>query len=322
MQNPSLTKGLEWDGKVVPRKGNVGALRRAMVGQGQFRRDILLELEGEDRSLARIQCRTESPEEATIVILLERFVIWDYLTSTWVGGRLIDLVHRVLRKLGTPVPGLVIPWLWITFEVPTSLAVVAMTPMLVAMPMTLAAMAAAHKYYAKPSMTISSLLVAVFLCHYPLSSYSTETVPIQEICSKHTDPSFCFNVLAPKAGLDLATLEEYTIMLAKSNAFDTITSVNSLIGNTSDPQLKQHYVSCSMDYNLVLEKLADASEALSSEDYNGVSSNANGVISDITFCDSNPPGLDDPSSLPKYNKDLEGIGLIIVIIANFLAHNY
>ncbi|KAF7815407.1 pectinesterase inhibitor-like [Senna tora] len=149
-----------------------------------------------------------------------------------------------------------------------------------------------RKCYAKPSMTISSLLVAVFLCLYPLSSHSSKTVPIQEICSKHTDPSFCTSILNPKAGSDLEALERYTIFLAYTNGFDTKTLLNDLTKTTTDPQLKQRYVSCSEDYN------------------------------DAKDCDSKPPGSADPSSLPKKNKDLEDIGLIVVIIADFLTQNY
>ncbi|KAF7815405.1 F-box protein [Senna tora] len=74
-------------------------------------------------------------------------------------------------------------------------------------------------------------------------------------------------------------------------------------------QLPLSTPSCYVDYNDVLLRLDDASKALSSGDYNGVNSAANGVINDVKDCDSKPPGSADPSSLPKNNKDLEDIGI-------------
>lgn len=172
----------------------------------------------------------------------------------------------------------------------------------------------------KLSMAILSSLPLLFLLCLPLFSVAVKTVTIQEICAKHTNPSFCTNFLNPKAGSDLATLGQYTIHDAVVKALDTLTLIHSLISSTKDPALKQRYIACSSDYNDVLLVVENASKELSSGDYNGLIAATNAVDKGIQDCDSKPPGS-DPSEVPKDNKDMEDVNLILVIIVGFLTQN-
>ncbi|XP_028792300.1 pectinesterase inhibitor-like [Neltuma alba] len=186
---------------------------------------------------------------------------------------------------------------------------------------TLSSIIKLHSSSSFPMAVIIALLfLLTFLC-LPLPSYSTRTVPVQEICSKHTNPAFCTETLNPKSGSDLQTLGHYATMdVAHLHAFQTITDLHSLIANTTDPQMRQRYITCAIAYDDVLTRLQDASKALDSGDYSGMNSGANYVIVDAQECDSKPPSA-DPSSIPKNNKNLEDTALIIVIITGLLSQN-
>ncbi|KAI4299878.1 hypothetical protein L6164_033299 [Bauhinia variegata] len=150
-----------------------------------------------------------------------------------------------------------------------------------------------------------------------------KTAKVDEICSRHRNPSFCAATLNSMTGgaieVDLGSVEQNVILLAHTNAFDTLTLIHSLISNTTDQQLRQHYVTCSGNYNDALFDLNQAKTALVSGDYNGVNTAAAAVKKDAEVCDSKPPA--DPSPLPKKSKDLEDFSIILVIVSNFLAQN-
>ena len=179
----------------------------------------------------------------------------------------------------------------------------------------------AHSFV-KPSF-IPSLLLALFLS-LALSSCSARTVQVSDICSKHSNPSNCANILNSVPGVaegaDLNSLSQYIINFAHVYAFDTITLIHDLTGNTTDTQLKQRYQSCSMDYNDVLLCLSQAQQSCNSEDYNGMKSNGETVMKDVQDCDWKP-GYDQ-SALPNNNKYLEDVTMIIMILADFLAGKY
>ncbi|KAI9080629.1 hypothetical protein K1719_037386 [Acacia pycnantha] len=152
------------------------------------------------------------------------------------------------------------------------------------------------------AMIITLLSLLTFLCLPLISSYSTKAVSVQEICSKHTNPTFCTETLNPKSGSDLETLGHYATMdVAHLPASQTITDLHALIANTTnDPQMRQRYRTCAIKYDDVITRLEDASRALSSGDYSGMASGANDVIVDVQDCDLRPP-ITDQSSIPKDN---------------------
>ncbi|XP_054821844.1 uncharacterized protein LOC129320419 [Prosopis cineraria] len=173
----------------------------------------------------------------------------------------------------------------------------------------------------KPLTMIFIVLFLLIFLSLPLSSYSAKTVPVHEICAKHTNPTFCTEALKPKSGSGLQTLSHYATMdVAHLHAFQTITDLHDLIANTTDTQMRQHYTTCAIAYDDVLSRLQDTSRALNSADYNRMTSGANDVIKYVKECDSKPPST-DPSSVPKSNKDLEDTALIIVIKAGLLSQN-
>ncbi|KAI4299877.1 hypothetical protein L6164_033298 [Bauhinia variegata] len=175
---------------------------------------------------------------------------------------------------------------------------------------------------ASSSFVISSL-VLLSLFSFPLSSLSMKTAKVDEICSRHRNPSFCAATLNSMTGgaieVDLGSIGQNVILLAHTNAFDALTLIHSLISNTTDAQLKQHYVTCSGNYNDALFDLNQAKTALVSGDYNGVNTSAAAVKKDVEICDSNPPA--DPSPLHMKNKNLENLSIIVIIVSNFLAQN-
>lgn len=170
---------------------------------------------------------------------------------------------------------------------------------------------------------LSSLVLALFLC-FVVSFSSARIVQVSDICSKHYTPSNCLNILnsipGVAAGADLDSLSLYIINLAHVNAFDTITLVHTLIGNTTDSQLKQRYAACSMDYDDALLCLTQAKISYGSQDFSAMKSNSASVLKDVQDCGSKVPS--DSSPLLKNNQDLEDVSVIIMVLADFLAGIY
>ncbi|KAI4335034.1 hypothetical protein L6164_013720 [Bauhinia variegata] len=170
-----------------------------------------------------------------------------------------------------------------------------------------------------------------FCCPFPFAAISfffvslllNENWQIDDICSKHRNPSFCEAVLnsitGGEAEVDLASVGQSLILSTHTNAFDTLTLIHSHINKTSEVQLKQHYLTCSEHYDDALFEINEAKKSLISGDYNGVNRAASAVEKDAEACDSNPPP--DPSQLPKNNKNLEDFSIIVMIVSVFLVHN-
>lgn len=177
------------------------------------------------------------------------------------------------------------------------------------------------KLSSSSSMSITLIFLLSFMC-LPLFSYSIKTVPIEEICSRHPHPDFCTETLKPKSGSDLHILGHYATMdVSHLHAFQTITDLHALIANTTnDPQMRQRYIKCAIMYDDIISRLQQASKDLDAGDYIDMTTSAVNVLKDVNDCDTEPP-LNDPTSIPKNNKDLEGTTLIIVIIAGFLGRN-
>lgn len=176
-----------------------------------------------------------------------------------------------------------------------------------------------HNSFVKPSLIVLSL----FLCFVP-SFCSDRIVPVKDICSKHKIPYNCAIILNAIPGVStngavLGSLSSYLITIANTNAFNTITLIHELIRNTSDTNLKQPYITCSMDYNDALLSTTYVKDSFNSGNFIGMNSNAAIVVKDIEHC-----GLKAPDSIPllKYNQPLEDVTNIIMILADYLAGKY
>lgn len=176
--------------------------------------------------------------------------------------------------------------------------------------------------FVNPSL-LPSIVLALFLS-FSLSFCSAREVQISDICSKHKNPTNCAIILNSIPGLalgaDIDSLSLYLINVAHVNGFDTITLMNEVIRNITDPKLKQSYSSCDMDYQDVLVSLTSAKESYTSKDFNNMKSNVANVVKDVQDCETKAPS--DAPSLIKKNEDLEDVSLIIMILADFLAGKY
>ncbi|XP_047173723.1 pectinesterase inhibitor-like [Vigna umbellata] len=107
--------------------------------------------------------------------------------------------------------------------------------------------------------------------------------------------------------------------MAHVNAFDTITLINEIIRNSSDPQTHQRYSSCTMDYTDVLLALSQAKESYSSGNYSDMNFNAAVVTKDVKDCDIKAY---DSSQVRINNQYLADFSMIIMILSDFLAGKY
>ncbi|QCD96692.1 hypothetical protein DEO72_LG6g1400 [Vigna unguiculata] len=159
------------------------------------------------------------------------------------------------------------------------------------------------------------LLLLTLLC-FVFSSCSARTVKIGDICSKHNNPSICnaiiLSVPGANQGVDIDSVSLYLINMAHVNAFDTITLISEIIGNSSDPQTNQRYSSCTMDYTDVLLALTQAKESYSSGNYGDMNSNGAVVTKDVKDCDTKAY---DSSQIRNNNQYLADFSMIIMILA-------
>lgn len=168
-------------------------------------------------------------------------------------------------------------------------------------------------------------LLFLFFLSCVLSSCSAKTLQVGDICSKHSNPSTCVTILysitpGVALGADLDSLSRYIITLANTNAFNTISLLNSLIRNTTESGLKSRYESCYMDYSDVSLSVTLALQSYKSGDYEAIKSDVNAVMNKVQHCDSTQQSAS--STLTDSNKFSQDICMIIMILADFLAGKF
>jgi hypothetical protein len=84
----------------------------------------------------------------------------------------------------------------------------------------------------------SSFLLVFFLC--ASSSYAAKVVPVNVICQKAKNPSFCSNLLNSKSGADLITLAQYTIDVVRVDMTNTVKLINTLIAHPGSIKALNH----------------------------------------------------------------------------------
>ncbi|XP_058739552.1 pectinesterase inhibitor 1-like [Vicia villosa] len=168
-------------------------------------------------------------------------------------------------------------------------------------------------------MSCTSILAIVFL--FCIAS-SNAAVDIQPICQKAKNPSFCINLLAPKAGGDLKSLAQYTLNVDRTDTSNTVSLLKTLIGKSGvDPKLHSHYKNCldHFDEEQALGDILEAIQLLKALDYQGVSSYMSAVMTNVDECltDESPP---DTSDLPKSAETVYQVSQISLIISNMLSN--
>lgn len=164
-----------------------------------------------------------------------------------------------------------------------------------------------------------SILTIVILSY--LAS-SNAAVDVNAICQKAKNPSFCTDLLTPKAGGDLDSLAQYILDVARTDVSNAVSLLKTLIGKSGvDPKLQTHYKNC-LDHFGEEQALGDILEAiqlLKGLDYNGVNIHISAVMTNVNEClsDQSPP---DTSGLPKSADTVYQVSQIGLIITNLLLH--
>ncbi|CAK8533100.1 unnamed protein product [Lathyrus sativus] len=167
----------------------------------------------------------------------------------------------------------------------------------------------------------SSFLLVLFLC--ATSSYAAKVVPVNVICQKAKNPSFCSNLLNSKSGADLITLAQYTIDVVRTDMSNTVKLINTLIANPGSVKALNHYKFCLKEFvndGGALFVLENVQRVLKEGNYQLMNVGANDIMTDINNC-INDPGFQDTSSLPKSAGDALQADQIIQTLSSFLLSN-
>lgn len=123
------------------------------------------------------------------------------------------------------------------------------------------------------------LLFSTLLLAVPISTY-----PLNSICSQTKDPNFCYNFLNPHANDNLQQLNQFVIDTTAASASKTSSKIQSLLSQTTDPNLKVVYSFCANYYSAALSALNAAAAQLKSHDYRDVKLAADIAARDAASC--------------------------------------
>ncbi|CAL0322699.1 unnamed protein product [Lupinus luteus] len=176
----------------------------------------------------------------------------------------------------------------------------------------------------RPSLISSLVLLSLLLA--TLSSAS-KVVDVNTICAQTRDPSFCSQILNSKHGgangVDLVSLAQYTIGVARVKATNTVKLINTLIAKSgSDPRAKSHYSACLTHFNNnkgALKHLDNIQHTLKMRDYYGVFQATTVVIVDVEDCIiKDDPNYFDKSNLQQSADNFDRVLDIILTISKYL----
>ena len=105
-------------------------------------------------------------------------------------------------------------------------------------------------------------------------SVSVSAISLQEICTQTRTPRFCYALLNGHALDNLRQLNEAVIVATTDSASKTSAKIQSLLSQTTDPNLKVVYSLCSNYYSAALAALSAAKEKIRSGDFGSVRSAA------------------------------------------------
>lgn len=129
------------------------------------------------------------------------------------------------------------------------------------------------------SSAVIPLLFSTLLFAVPISTY-----PLNSICSQTKNPNFCYNLLNPHANDDLQQLNQFVIDATAASASKTSSKIQSLLSQTTDPNLKVVYSFCANYYSAAMSALSAAAAQLQSRDYRDVKAAADIVARDAASC--------------------------------------
>ncbi|XP_058783300.1 pectinesterase inhibitor 2-like [Vicia villosa] len=168
-----------------------------------------------------------------------------------------------------------------------------------------------------------SILLVFFLC--VTSSYAAnKVVPVNVICGRAKNPSFCSNLLNPKSGADLVTLSQYTIDVTRADMTNTVKLINTLIKQSaSNVKASNHYNLCLklfVNDGGALFVLDNVQRVLKEGNYHLMNVGANDIAADINRC-INDPNFRDTSSLPRSAGKALQDDQVIQTLSTFLMSN-
>ncbi|XP_031742871.1 pectinesterase inhibitor [Cucumis sativus] len=169
--------------------------------------------------------------------------------------------------------------------------------------------------------SIAIVFVFSFLFFSVVPSRATTTPSndvASSICPKTRNPPFCVDVLKSAGSTDLKVLATYTLNLANENALKSTNLAKSLAAMTTNPPLKNQYLSCYESYEEATSDIENAKSNLASGDFNGVNIATSGVMTSVSDCLDSFKQLRIDPSLLKDGKTLNDVCSIILVISNLL----
>ncbi|XP_057781620.1 uncharacterized protein LOC130999931 [Salvia miltiorrhiza] len=164
------------------------------------------------------------------------------------------------------------------------------------------------------SLPISLLLHTLLLFAVPISSY-----PLGSICKQAKNPNFCYNLLQPHANANLQDLDQFVIDATAASAAKTSSKIQSLLPQTSDPNLKVVYTFCSNYYSAALGALAAAREKLRARAFRDVKSAADTVSGDADACrKAFAMAPSQPIAIAGDNNEFELLSNVFVVVSGKL----
>ncbi|XP_057464966.1 pectinesterase inhibitor-like [Actinidia eriantha] len=142
---------------------------------------------------------------------------------------------------------------------------------------------------------------------------------LEEICSATSDANFCLQVLKSNprtASTDLRGLALISLDLTEASATKTYATINALIKQEPNAQLKSRYVFCSRKYASAIGELGVARRYWQIGDYKGVYNQVSGAVEDVENCGDEfevPPPV--PIQLRQKINDFGKLGVIVLVIA-------
>ncbi|XP_058746631.1 uncharacterized protein LOC131619561 [Vicia villosa] len=170
-----------------------------------------------------------------------------------------------------------------------------------------------------------SFFVAVFLLCV-VNTYAVKVVDVNSICKNVVNPPFCLKFLKLKQGVDLVTLAQYTINVARIKATSIVNLTTTLISQGDIGVVaKAHYEIC-LEYfgsSGALRELKYAEEYLKGGDYFSLKEQVRYLINDYANCvstesSSRDEPFDDKTRIPKWAESIKDFAFILISISDFL----
>ncbi|KAM7255982.1 hypothetical protein ACFE04_011723 [Oxalis oulophora] len=108
---------------------------------------------------------------------------------------------------------------------------------------------------------------------YSNSKLQVTEQDLTQLCTRTQDPPYCTQILLSDNrtnSSDFRGLAQISIDIAESISTGALTMIGSLEAQATDPEIKDRYEKCSINYNALVGFLDGAKQKLSSADFDGV----------------------------------------------------